>query len=210
MYNKVNTINDAERKNLMAKYCPQCNLKHSNKAEKCVKCNGELEVIQADLKKKRFLIGFLIGILTVALIVGGILFFTGPKAKVRSIMQAFKRGDVDAVVDTFPDFIIASGDLDEQYLEYQLPNLVSNLSEYKFSYKITKVANPSFKEKENILAHISRLEEYGCDPLKLQDIKVVFFTMKGVSPGQWGSSFNKFILIKYDGTWYWWPFYYEN
>lgn len=192
----------------MAKICTQCNLKYSNKSHKCVQCGSELEIIQSDLKKKKILIGILIGLLSVALIVGAVLFFTGPKAKVRSIMRAFKKGDVEAVVETFPDFVVASGDLDD-YLKYQLPSMVSDLSDYKFTYKIDRVADPSSKERNNVLDHMIILEEYGFDPLKFEDIKVVFFTMKGVSPGKWGSSFDKYILIKYDGTWYWWPFYYE-
>lgn len=194
----------------MAKLCPQCNLKHSNKAEKCVQCNGPLEIIESDRKKKRILIGILAGVLVIALAIGGILFFTGPKAKVRSIMRAFKRGDVEAVIETFPKFIINSGDLSEEYLEYQLPNLVEYLSQNKFSYQITKVVDPSFKEKDNIIAHMSELEDYGCNPEKLEDIKIIFFSMKGINPWLGGSSFNKMVLIKYDGTWYWWPFYYVS
>ncbi len=193
----------------MAKICTQCNLKYSSKALKCVQCGSELEVIQADLKRKRIFIGILAGVLSIALILGAILVFTGPKAKVRGIMRAFRRGDVDAVIETFPDFLLESVDLSEEYLKIQLPDAVTNLSENKFSYNISKIASPSSKEKNSVLEHLDKLGKYGYNPSKLQDIKVAIFTMKGITPGKWYSSFDKFILIKYDGVWYWWPFYYN-
>lgn len=193
----------------MAKICPNCNLKHQSHAQKCVQCGAELEVIKSHAKRKRILIICIISALLIGIIVGSILFFTGPKAKVRSIMRALKKGDMEKVVETFPDFLLQSDDLDD-YLKYQLPQLVKSFSEYKFSYNIQEVNDPSTKDKQNALDHMDTLHKYGYDPLKLQDIKVAYFTIKGVSPGKWGSSFNKFILIKYDGAWYWWPFYYGD
>ena len=192
----------------MAKYCTQCNLKYSNSAEKCVSCGAELAVRESDVKKKKIVIIALISVLLIAAIVVGIVIFTGPKAKVRQIIRSFKRGDVDAVISTLPEFLINSGEIDD-YLAGQLPMAVSEWSEFKFSYNIDQCSSPSTKERSNVLQHLDSMKKYGYDSNKLEDMKVVLFSFTGTSPSNLGSGFDKYILIKYDGTWYWWPFDYN-
>ena len=191
----------------MAKICTQCNLKHGNDATKCVQCGGQLEVIQSDVKKRKIIISSLIAVVLVIVIVLGIVFFTGPKAKVRGIMRDFKQGDVEGIVDSFPEFFINYTGVGEEALEAELDPWVQSLSEYIFSYNIDKLANPSTREYNDVLASLDEYRDYGYDPAKLTDVKVVCLDMRGGVPGFWGSSFEKFVLIKYDGAWYWWPFY---
>ena len=192
----------------MVKYCTQCNLKHSNSAEKCASCGAELARRESDVKKKKIIIIALISVLLIAAIIAGIVIFTGPKAKFRQIIRAFKSGDVDAVISTMPEFLINSGEIDD-YLEGQLPRAVSEWSEFKFSYRIDQCSSPSTKEKYNVINHLNSMEKYGYDSDKLENIKVVMYTITGSAPSNLGSGFDKYILIKYDGVWYWWPFYYD-
>lgn len=192
----------------MAKYCTQCNLKHSNKADKCANCGAELAVRGSDAKRKKIIITALISMLLIVAIVVGIVILTGPKAKFRQIIRSFKSGDVDAVISTMPEFLINSGEIDD-YLEGQLPRAVSEWAEFKFSYNIDQCSSPSTKEKYNVINHLNSMEKYGYDSDKLENIKVVLFSFTGTSPSNLGSGFDKYILIKYDGVWYWWPFYYD-
>ena len=192
----------------MSKICTPCNLKYSNSAHKCVNCGSELEIVQADAKRKRIFIASLIGIVLILVIVSSVIYFTGPRAKIKSIMRDFRQGDVDGVIACMPDFLIKSGDLSNDFIPYQLPNVIKTFSEYGFSDNVDKIASPSSKETNYVLTHLEYYRQYGYDPEDLQDIKVVIFSMKGVNPGYWFSMFEKFILIKYDGIWYWWPYNY--
>lgn len=187
----------------MAKLCPNCNLKHSNDAEKCVQCGTELEVIKSDVRKKRIIIISIVSIILIALIVGAVIYFTSPEAKVRSILKDFNDGDVEGVINSFPDFFLKSGYLDEEAFGKN----IAMLSDYMFSYNIDKVVNPSSSDRDTVLTTLSHFEQYGYDASKLQDIKVIWTNMRGGIPGFWGSSFDKFVMIKYDGAWYWWPYY---
>ena len=187
----------------MAKYCTQCNLKHSNQAEKCVSCGAELVMRESDVKKKKIIMITLISVLLIAAIVVGILILTGPKAKVRQIMRDLKEGDTVGVVASFPDFFVEA--VGKEVLEADLDDWVQNYSNYIFSYGITDVTGPSAREKNNILKSLDAYE--GFEPSKLKSIKIVWFETKGGIPGLWGSTFDKVALIKYDGVWCWWPFY---
>ena len=190
----------------MAKTCPVCNLKHRNSAVKCVSCGAELQATKADKVKRNILIISAVSLLLVVSIIFAVVYFTGPKAKFRSIMRDFKQGDLDGVTDAFPKFFLYSYEENKAYFSMDLPNTVSDLSEYSFSCKIDKISNPSVSDVNGLRMHLDEYKKYGYNPDKLEDVKVVIFTMKGVSPGQWGVGFNKFILLKYDGEWYWWPF----
>ena len=187
----------------MAKYCTQCNLKHSNSAEKCVSCGAELTMRKADVKKKKIIIISLISIFLIAAVIVGIVIFTGPKAKARQIMRNFKQGDTAGVVSSFPDFFVE--EIGRDVLEADLNDVVQIYSDYIFSFAIQEVASPSSREKNNIIESLEAYEKF--DSSKLKDIKIIWLDTKGGIPGFWGATFEKFILIKYDGSWYWWPFY---
>lgn len=189
----------------MAKICTQCNLKHTNDATKCVQCGSELEVIKSDLKKKKIIITSIISILLVAIIIFAVMFFTGPKARVRSVMRNLKNGNSERVVDSCPDFIIdyfGGEDMFEKLLE----EYVEVQSEYIVSYNIDKVVSPSSNEKTQILEYLDYFEENGYDESKLDDIKIAWLNIQGgFAPGFLNSNLGRFLLIKYDGRWYWVP-----
>lgn len=185
----------------MAKLCPQCNMKYANSADKCIKCGAELEVIKSDVKKKRIIIVSIISVLLIAAIIVGVLYFTSPEAKVRAILNDFKQGNVEDIINSFPEFFKKSGFLNEEAFAEN----VARLSDYMFSYNVNKAANPSTRETTEILESLSTFEEYGYDYSKLQEIKIVWTDMRGGIPGLWGNSMDKFTMIKYDGAWYWWP-----
>lgn len=190
----------------MAKICIECGLKHDNKAKQCVNCGSELEVIQADAKRKRIIVIALVSIILIAATIIGVTYFSSPEAKVKSIMKAFQKNDVDAVISSFPDFVINYLDETETDTTQFFEEWVATLSDYIFSYNIDKVAAPSTSQKTVLLTTFYYLEEYGYDESKLSDVQLVWLKLRGGTTGLWNSSDNRFVMIKYDGKWFWWPF----
>jgi hypothetical protein len=90
----------------MAKICKQCNLKYKNRAVTCVSCGSSLEVIESSFKAKWAVIYSAIALLLILATVLALLWFTGPKAKIRKVMRAYKNDDVSAVVDAYPPFLL--------------------------------------------------------------------------------------------------------
>ena len=193
----------------MAKRCPECGVKHSNKALQCLACGAELKSAEDVIEKKKTLIVLISCILLLAAVIISVIYFTGPRAKFRSIMRSYKRGDVDGVMDTFPEFYTNAYDINQFYFDHQLPDFIDSLSELSFSFKINKVSDIPAKDLEHVLAHLEEYRDYGYEPAKLQKVKVVLFTMRGASPGFLGFPADRYIMIKYDGKWYWWPFVYN-
>ena len=192
----------------MAKICKECNIKHDNSADKCARCGAPLEVIQKDVKKKKIIIFSILGvILTVALILG-IIYITSPEAKVMDIMKDINNGNTAGLVDSFPDFFIEANGGKAVLVEYY-DSWVKSEASYVFSYNIDKVVGPSAREEEAVRKSLVYYTHAGYDESKLQDIKAVWLDMTGGIPGFWGASLEKFVMIKYDGQWYWWPFF-EN
>lgn len=190
----------------MAKICKECNIKHDNSADKCARCGAPLEVIHKDVKKKKIILFSILGlVLTIALIVG-IIYITSPEARVRGIMEDMKDGDTSGVVDAFPEFFIEANGGKAALVEYY-DTWVKNESSYIFSYNIDKTVGPSTKEENAIRKSLVYYTHAGYDESKLQDIKAVWLDMRGGIPGFWGESLEKFVMIKYDGQWYWWPFF---
>ena len=190
----------------MAKICTECGLKHDSKAQKCVNCGAVLQIIQKDVNRKRIIIISLVAIVLIVATVLTVSYLSTPEAKVKSIMRSFQNNDVDAVVETFPAFIRnfydeKGIDTDDIFYEW-----VNGLSDYIFSYNIDKVASPSTNQKNTILSTFYLYSDYGYDPDDIEDIKLVWLKMRGGTPGLWGSSNNRFVMIKQEGKWYWWPF----
>lgn len=192
----------------MAKMCPACNLKHKNSATKCAGCGAELSHSESYVHKKRIIILSIISLLLIVATVLSIVYFTSSRAKLRRLMRDFKKGDIDGVMELFPDFLLNARDENFYYFEVQLPNAVKHFSENPFSYRIDKMGNPTSRELDSIVEHLEDYTPYGYDRNKLEDAKMAMLTIRGTSPVNLGSSFDRLLFLKYDGKWYWWPFFY--
>lgn len=190
----------------MAKICNVCNLKHGDVATKCVNCGGELVIIESSLKRKWIFIYSAIALVLIAATVMAFFWFTGPKAKIREVMGAYKKADVAAVVDAYPPFLLNATGLSREELEQEEQRFVNEFSDYLFSYNIDDVKKPSSNEREEILEQLNWFEDFGFDERKLEDIRLVWASMRGGEKfGAWSKSDLRFVVIKYDGQWYIWP-----
>ena len=191
----------------MAKICPQCNLKHGDNATKCVGCGGELVIIESTFKKKWIIIYSAIALVLVLATVIALLWFTGPKAKIRKVMRAYKNDDVATVVDAYPPFLINATGLTREEFERDQQQAVRNFSNYLFSYSVEDVKKPSTNERSEVLEQLERFADYGYDESRLEDIRLVWVGVRGGGEfsGYWNDSDLRFVVIKYDGRWYCWP-----
>ena len=90
----------------MAKICKQCGVKHKNNATKCAICGAPFEDVRVTKAKKNVIRFSIIAIAVALLVILALVFFTGPRAKVRQVMRSYMRGDTMAVVNSYADCII--------------------------------------------------------------------------------------------------------
>ena len=188
-----------------AKVCKQCNLKYKNRAETCVSCGSELSMIESTFRIRWSLIYAAIALVLVLATTLSVSYFTSPKAAVKKILKAYKGNDVETVVDSLPPFLNYSTGLDREELEEYMEKSVKDLSDYITFYHVEDVKNPSSNEREEVLETLSYYKDFGYDEDKLEDIKLVWAGMRGGPVGTWNFTNERFVMIKYDGQWYWWP-----
>ena len=82
---------------------------------------------------------------------------------------------------------------------------VKDFSEYIMYYYVESVKTPTLNKRGEILESLATFKDYGYDNNKLQDIKIVWTGVRGGDIGTWNFTDERFIMIKYDGNWYWWP-----
>lgn len=189
----------------MAKICPQCGVKYKNSATKCIMCNTEFQDNHVSKNKKKILIFVIVGVILAAAVVTSILLFTGPKAKVRHIMDSYKRNDAEAVIATFPSFFMETDQINIDLYLTEIELNVRDMSDYIFSYNIEKAEKPSSQEREEFMENFRHYGGDNFDEDKLEDIRIVWINYKGNVPGIWPSRAVRFIMIKYEGKWCWWP-----
>lgn len=189
----------------MAKICKNCGIKHENSAKKCAACGTPFNDEHIYAKKKKYLIIAICSVLLLAAAIGLIIFSTGPRAAVRRIMNAHKRNDFEAIVDTFPDFLLESEVLDSEEFLRSTEKVVGSFSQYIFSYNIEKAETPNSNERENYLELFSYFGGENFDESEVEDITIVWVNYKGNIPGFWPSQGTRFVVFKYKGEWCWWP-----
>ena len=189
----------------MAKVCRKCGVKHKNSATYCVMCGTEFYDAEG-LKKRRIrrIIGIILGILALA---ASLLFiFTaGPKAAVRRILNGYKRNDPDAVIASYPDFLLESDKIDKDELILSTQINVKDMSDYIFMYKLGKAEDPSEREYEELMETFRYYAGEDFSDGDVQSIKIIWADYTGNVPAVWPSRAARFIVIKYQGRWYWWP-----
>ena len=194
----------------MAKICTTCGLKYKDSATKCVNCKSELEIIETPQKKKKAIIAICLAafclvlalLLTLALII-----FTGPRGRVRYIMNNLRDNDVEAVLDTLPDFLIDENSPYGHEVKLALSRYTSQLSNYVYSFNTNKTADPSSAQMTELMNSIKKFAGDDFDETLIEDVKIVWVDFRGGIHGFWNSIDSRFIMIKYKGEWCWWPYY---
>ncbi len=191
----------------MAKICPQCNLKHHNVADRCFNCGSDLEIIKRDVIIKRTIIISIIVIIVSLSTLIALNVSSLPETKLMNIVQALNTNDTEGMLKGFPDFVKDywedANTLENAYFEER----VESFSNYLYSFNVFKVAVPSTSQKTDIRTSLAEFTDYGYDSEKLEDIRSIWIEMRvGTIRGFWSTIYEKFVMIKYDGVWYWWPY----
>lgn len=189
----------------MSKICKNCGVRHENSAKKCIACGAEFGDEHIYAKKKKQVILAVCCILLLTIAIGLVMFFTGPKAAVRRIMNAHKRNDFEAVVEAMPDLLLESDKLDYDQFMLTTERTVEVFSQYIFSFNIEKAETPNANEREWLMDALRYFGEDSFDEAKVTDVKIVWVRYKGNVPGFWPSRGTRFLVFKYDGEWTWWP-----
>lgn len=189
----------------MAKICKQCNLKYKDSATTCVNCRSELETVESSFKAKWILIYSALAVALVTFAVTSFIYLTGPRAAVKGLLRAYSNNNVSAVVDCFPNFLVNAMGEDRESVEANISKSVNDVFEYITFYNVESVKNPTSNKRNKILESLDEFKEFGYDESKLEDIKIVWTGVRGGPVGTWNFTDERFIMIKYDGSWYWWP-----
>ena len=194
----------------MAKICPRCNVSYTNDAVKCVTCNGPLEAVAVPKKKKAVIVSLivsavalLLALITVAIVAA----LTGPRGRVHYIMRQLKENDIDAVVDTLPDFLSDGSLAYEEELMMHLTRYTEKMSDYVFSFNTNRALKPSTNQMTELMESIRLFVGDSLDETQIEDVKMVWVDFRGGLRGFWNSVDLRFVMIYYKGEWCWWPYY---
>ena len=187
----------------MAKICSSCGLKHKDSATKCAGCNAPLEELPVHKKKKVYVILAAILLVLIGVSTFFIMRYTGPDGTVRRIMRCYSNNDPEGVVDFFPEFLFDDL-ITKEVLVDELSKQVKDFSEYVFSYYLEETKSPSTSEMNEIMAQLNSIPDFDED--QLDDVKYITVNFKGNATYLWTANITRFVMIKYDGSWYWWPF----
>ena len=190
----------------MSKVCKKCGVKHKNSAYVCMACGEPFEKGRTfpDFYKysKYIFYGIILALIAVILII----YFTSPETAARSVVKAYKMNDAASVVASVPEFLLESDNFDAERFANDVIYDAIFISYQSFGYRVDNTAPPSAKDRDRI---ISDLHYYGGDDFdedELSDITLVWIShdMEYIV-GMWQASVVRFVMIKYDGHWYWWP-----
>ena len=188
----------------MAKICSSCGLKHKDRATRCARCNAPLAEIPVFKRTNSYVI-----LAVILLVLGGvsalfILRFTGPDGTARRIMQCYRNNDPEGIADFFPEFVLEDGWVTREDLADAISEDVENLSYHIVYFSLSDTTPPSDKEIKKIKKQLKGFPSFDEDLLE----EITYVTVKCKLDHYYGfnSSNTHFLLIKYDGSWYWWPF----
>lgn len=190
----------------MAKICKECGVKHRNNATKCVHCGAAFDDVQHYAKRKKLIILGIVCVVLVLAAIASVIYLTGPRAAVRRIMEGYKRNDAEAIVDSFPSFLLEMDGASREKLIADMSSSVESMSDYIFSYGIDRVVDPSDNDREILIKKAQLIAGDDFEENDIKDIKVVWVTFTGNVPSVWPSGSTRFVMIKYDGRWCWCPY----
>ena len=194
-----------ERRTTMAKICTECGLKHYSTARRCVKCGSKLKIIKKDQIRNIIIIMLSIAIVTSLAIAIIVPIMQSPETKLKRIMNYIIDNDSRAVFDSYPHFYIAHLEEEDPFYAIPLRERIKQLSDYIFSFNVHEIVKPSTSQRTDILKQISECADYGYDPAQLEDMRVIWLEIRGGIRGLWYTTYEKFVMIKYNDEWCLWP-----
>ena len=189
----------------MAKICKKCGVKHKISASKCGNCGASFEDVRVTIIKKTAVIYAVVALLVAIAIIAVIISFMGPRAAVKQIMRHYKGNNPEAIVNSYPDFLLESEGYSKEKAVAEISNYVKQLSGYIVYYKADRPQAPNERDREALLEDFRNYCGESFDESKLEDIKFVWLTFEGEKSGLWGKSITRFTMVKYNDRWCWWP-----
>lgn len=189
----------------MSKVCKKCGVKHKNSAYVCMACGEPFPsgYTKPDIfKYVRFVIP---GIILVLVAVFLVIYFTGPSFAVRKIMNGYRDNDPEAVIESYPSFFMESVLVDKETWINDVKFNVKVSSQYVHKYKLEKAQNPTESEREKLLEDIRIFGGRDFDVSDIKDIKIIWVTYDVDFAGVFPHAGLRFVMIKYEGRWCWWP-----
>lgn len=194
----------------MAKFCKHCNIPYKKFAYKCVICGTVLEK-----KRKTPMQIALIAIsitLSACLLIASCAYLiydynTSPETRVKEIMQYLKDGDFDAVMDSLPSFIWQYEQTDEAQIQFDISFFVDRMNSYIYSFNTNNEITPSERQIEELIDSIKKIVGDEFDASVITDVKVVWVDVRGGVRNFWQTTHERFVMIKYQDEWCWWPYY---
>lgn len=194
----------------MAKICPRCSINYKDSAVKCVACHGPLETVEMPKRKKTVIVSLLIAaavLLLTLLTVVIVSSLTGPRGRVRYIMNQIKENRIDAVMETLPDFLLDGTSGYEKEITVHLTAYTKKMSDYVFSFNTNRALDPSTDQMTELMESIRSFAGDTFDETLIEDVKMVWVDFRGGLRGFWNSADLRFVMILYKGEWCWWPYY---
>jgi hypothetical protein len=145
------------------------------------------------------------GIILVLVAVFLVIYFTGPSVAVRKIMNGYRDNDPEAVIESYPSFFMESVLVDRETLINDVKFNVKVSSQYVHKYKLEKAQNPTESEREKLLEDIRIYGGRDFDVSDIKDIKIIWVTYDVDFAGVFPQAGLRFVMIKYEGRWCWWP-----
>ena len=132
---------------------------------------------------------------------------TSPETRVKEIMQYLKDGDFDAVMDSLPSFIWQYEQTDEAQIQFDISFFVDRMNSYIYSFNTNNEITPSERQIEELIDSIKKIVGDEFDASVITDVKVVWVDVRGGVRNFWQTTHERFVMIKYQDEWCWWPYY---
>ena len=189
----------------MSKLCKACGLKHRNSALKYASCKTPFNDQKQRAKKRRLIILTIAVAVLITTAVFAILHYSGPKGVTRRVMDAYRENDPESLVDTLPPFYVNADGSNREKMIQQYAPFVKRLSNYIFSYYLDEPLVPSERQREELMKQIRYFAGADFKESDIEDIRFVWVHFTGDVLYIWPKYTERFIVIKYEGDWYWWP-----
>lgn len=204
----------------MSKYCGNCGTKLKDNAKKCRKCGTPFEEIPAEISgiktvmpmKKRLkkavktvaVSAVIIAAAVIAITVA--LKYTGYNGVLRKTMAAYKKYDIDTLIDLSSDmYYYGAGDWVENYFENSVGEDLDFYEasvghSYKLSYEVNEIYTLSERRLDKILDEIENTYA-GFDVGIIKKVVVADLTVTAVQGDKSVSKDISIFISKENGSW---------
>ena len=134
-----------------------------------------------------------------------VLYLTSPQAAVRRIMDGYRNNDPDAVIESYPEFFMDSVLVDREKWINDIRFSVKVSSQHIHYYELEDPQKPSASERERLMKDFKLYGGFDFDESDIKDIRIIWVNYDVDFGGVLPQAGLRFVMIKYEGRWCWWP-----